>query len=73
MRLFFFLLFTLFLGSCSDVNPDSQSSVSPAAEELNATEKLNQWLDGQYENELSFSPEKRSRLGDKTDYDQLSD
>lgn len=73
MRLFFFLLFTLFLGSCSDVNPDSQSSVRPAAEELNATEKLNQWLDGQYENELSFSPEKRSRLGDKTDYDQLSD
>lgn len=73
MRLFFFLSFTLIFGSCGDVNPDSQSSARPAAEELSATEKLNRWLDGQYEKELSFSPEKRSRLGDKTDYDQLSD
>ena len=73
MRLFFFLPIILILGSCSDINPDSQSSVRSATEELNATEKLNQWLDGQYEKELSFSPEKRSRLGDKTDYDQLSD
>jgi uncharacterized protein (DUF885 family) len=73
MRLFFFLSLTLILGSCGDVNSDSQSSARPAAEELSASEKLNQWLDGQYEKELSFSPEKRSRLGDKTDYDQFSD
>lgn len=37
------------------------------------TEMLNSWLDAQYEEQLIFSPQTRTRLGDKTDYDKLDD
>jgi uncharacterized protein (DUF885 family) len=39
----------------------------------NETELLNSWLDIQYEEQLGFSPQTRTRLGDKTDYDKLDD
>jgi len=73
MRLTLLLSLTFLLGSCGEVAPEPQTSVIPVIEELKPTEKLNQWLDSQYEEQLSFSPETRSRLGDKTDYDQLND
>ncbi|MFT4887416.1 MAG: hypothetical protein ACJAY7_000560 [Pseudohongiellaceae bacterium] len=73
MRITLLFSLTLFLGSCGEIAPESQTGVTPVIEELKPTEKLNQWLDSQYEKQLSFSPENRSRLGDKTDYDQLND
>ena len=73
MRITLLLSLTLFLGSCGEVAPDSQTGVMPVIEEIKPTEKLNQWLDSQYEKQLSCSPEKRSRLGEKTDYEQLND
>ncbi len=45
-------------------------TIEPAEQE---TERLNAWLDEQYEEQLDFSPMSRTQLGDKTDYDQLDD
>ena len=41
--------------------------------EQTETDRLNVWLDEQYEQQLDFSPQTRSVLGDKTAYDQLND
>ena len=41
--------------------------------EQTETDRLNVWLDEQYEQQLDFSPQTRSVLGDKTDYDQLNE
>lgn len=71
-RLFLVLSLSFFLASCGEVAPEQQIIEIPVAE-LSTTEKLNQWLDSQYEEQLGFSPQTRSRLGDKTDYDQLND
>lgn len=73
MRLLILFSVTLMFASCSDTSSDSRPIVLPAIVELSTTEKLNQWLDEEYEEQLNFSPETRSRLGDKTDYDQLND
>jgi uncharacterized protein (DUF885 family) len=40
---------------------------------LTETGRLNAWLDEQFLELLEFSPEMRTRLGEKTDYDQLDD
>ncbi|MEQ8953598.1 MAG: hypothetical protein RL120_05645 [Gammaproteobacteria bacterium] len=45
----------------------------PSAELANETERLNTWLDEQYEAQLDFSPQTRTILTDKTDYDRLND
>ncbi|MGI9251644.1 MAG: DUF885 domain-containing protein [Pseudohongiellaceae bacterium] len=37
------------------------------------TERLNQWLDAQFEESLAFSPQTRSVLGEKIDNDKLND
>lgn len=37
------------------------------------TERLHQWLDGQYAEELRFTPEKLTSLGNKELYDKLND
>ena len=37
------------------------------------TERLNRWLDGQYEESLGFSPQTRAVLGEKTDNHRLND
>jgi len=37
------------------------------------TQRLNAWLDQQFEEMLQFSPEFRTRLGDRTDYGLLDD
>lgn len=56
------------LGTAEPVNePQTEALV------LNETEQLNAWLDAQYEEQLGFSPETRTQLGDKTDSDKLDD
>jgi len=50
-----------------------QSEPQTEAAALNETQLLNTWLDVQYEEQLGFSPQTRTRLGDKTDYDKLDD
>ena len=35
--------------------------------------RLNLWFDQKFEEQLDFSPEFRTRLGDKTDYDRFND
>jgi uncharacterized protein (DUF885 family) len=56
------------LGTAEPVNePQTEALV------LNETEQLNAWLDAQYEEQLGFSPETRTQLGDKTDSERLDD
>ncbi|MGJ8688272.1 MAG: DUF885 domain-containing protein [Gammaproteobacteria bacterium] len=50
-----------------------QSAPQAETETFNETHLLNTWLDAQYEEQLGFSPQTRTRLGDKTDYDKLDD
>ena len=77
MRLLFSGLLLL-LAACGDSNtapnestlqPQTAAVVSPAAE----TERLNAWLDAQYEEQLDFTPQTRTILGEKTGNDLLND
>lgn len=59
-------------------NSEANTSVAEAATPLSPltapeaeTERLTVWLDEQYERQLDFSPETRTTLGEKTDYDKL--
>lgn len=68
----------LFLVACSDNSTSTTSTPAPvpspqAVPEVSETERLNAWLDEQYEEQLDFSPQTRSVLGDRTDYDRLND
>ena len=49
------------------------SGVSPIAEAATHSEQLNAWLDQEFATYLDFSPMAKTRLGDKSDYDQLDD
>jgi uncharacterized protein (DUF885 family) len=72
------------LTACSDQGAPAQTTTSAAPEsaveaskagvmQLNESQRLTNWLDAEFEEELSFSPQWRTRLGDKTDYDKLDD
>ncbi len=68
----------LVLVACGDNSTPTTSTPAPAAPPqavpgLSETERLNAWLDEQYEEQLDFSPQTRSVLGDRTDYDRLND
>ena len=67
----------LLLVACGETPPTTtEITATPAPEPvavISETERLNSWLDEQYEEQLEFSPQTRSVLGDKTDYDQLND
>ena len=68
------LIIIIFLFSCGNENqslPPSSLLQSPSAEVL--TQEFNEWLDGQWEEELNFSPMSRTSLGIKIDYDKLDD
>lgn len=55
------------LAACSEPQPGATQAISePQTEEVvrNETELLNAWLDIQYEEQLEFSPQSRTRLGD---------
>jgi len=81
MRLFLFS-FILILAACSEqeaiqesvaetVNADATQIQSDTA--ITETVRLNDWFDEQYVEQLDFSPQTKTRLGDKSDYDSLND
>ena len=81
MRLFL-LSFILILVACSEqeaiqesvaetVNADATQIQSDTA--ITETVRLNDWFDEQYVEQLDFSPQTKTRLGDKSDYDSLND
>ena len=71
------LTFALLLVACGESLPTVTEAVTKPAPGpvavISETERLNIWLDEQYEEQLEFSPQTRSVLGDKTDYDRLND
>jgi len=60
-------------GSEEPATPASSVTDVAASPVVSETERLNTWLDQQFEEMLQFSPEFRTSLGDKTDYDRLDD
>ena len=84
MRLFLFSLI-LMLAACSEQESNQQS----VAETVNANDneiqsdaidsvalenaRLNTWFDERYAEQLDFSPQTKTRLGDKSDYGILND
>ena len=52
----------------------SAEAAAPSAEEVAAeSERLNQWFDAKYEEQLAFSPIQKTFLGRKDDYDKIDD
>jgi len=84
MRQFLFSLI-LILAACSEqessqqslaetANTDAAEIQSGAVDEVaTETARLNDWFDEQYAEQLDFSPQTKTRLGDKSDYDSLDD
>jgi uncharacterized protein (DUF885 family) len=69
-------LLCLLLVACSE--PAPQEAAAPIASESQVTVEsesvwLIAWLDEQFQQELDFSPEWKTSLGDKSDYDKLDD
>ena len=77
VRLSSALFVTTLLVACGDTpgsSPEGSLASAPGQSvEQTETDRLNVWLDEQYEQQLDFSPQTRSVLGDKTDYDQLNE
>jgi uncharacterized protein (DUF885 family) len=47
---------------------------APSAEEIAAeSDRINQWFDAKFEEQLDFSPIQRTFLGEKKDYDKIDD
>ena len=81
MRLFLSLLM-LMLTSCGDQKLNQHSAAGSNFIETQSdqgdsvfseTDRLNAWFDEQYAEQLDFSPQTKTRLGDKSDYDRLND
>lgn len=76
MRLLHLSLFTL-LVACSEPETNTPASTAGAAQPGDPiaaeTARLNAWFDEQYAEQLDFSPQTKTRLGDKSDYDRLND
>lgn len=82
IRLYCLSLFLL-LAACSEQNEAVQTPVESdqsASTQITAsdsiaeeTARLNNWFDQQYAEQLDFSPQTKTRLGDKSDYDLLND
>lgn len=76
MRWIYIIGILFSLAACSEPQlGTTETSSEPQSETIvrNKTEMLNTWLDAQYEEQLEFSPQTRTQLGDKTDYDKLDD
>ena len=77
MRNLFLFISALFLISCDEsptLTEVTQTASAPAVGSAQAeTERFNQWLDDLWEEQLDFSPEFRTSLGIKEDYNQLDD
>lgn len=65
------LVLCLLLISCGENDSSQPSAVQQDL--ASETDRLNSWLDEQYEQQLDFNPQLRTILGDKTDYGQLND
>jgi len=70
------------LAACSEQEPNQQSAAETNAAKIQSeaidsvaseTVRLNSWFDEQYAEQLDFSPQTKTRLGDKSDYDSLND
>ena len=81
MRLFLLPLI-LMLATCSDQKSNQQSAAESIFVETQSdgsdsvaseTDRLNAWFDEQYAEQLDFSPQTKTRLGDKSDYGRLND
>lgn len=49
-------------------------AAAPSAEEIAAeSDRINQWFDAKYEEQLGFSPIQRTFLGEKKDHDKIDD
>jgi uncharacterized protein (DUF885 family) len=71
------LLASVSLAACGkkDAAPAPQAvAAAPSAEEIAAeSDRLNQWFDAKFEEQLNFSPIQRTFLGDKKDNDKVDD
>ena len=71
------LLGSLTLVACSSVTPRAPMIETPSArsaEEVVAeTDRINEWFEAQFEEQLAFSPMQQTRLGRKTDNDKIDD
>ncbi|MEX2130024.1 MAG: DUF885 domain-containing protein [Pseudohongiellaceae bacterium] len=63
----------LFLIGCGDSTNVATPSISDTTPNQSESQRLTTWLDEQFEQELDFNPQWRTRLGDKKDYDKLDD
>jgi uncharacterized protein (DUF885 family) len=72
MRTLYALSLLFALIACSE-EPRVAETSPGTANTSSESERLNLWLDEQFEQELNFSPQRRTQLGDKTAYDQLDD
>ena len=81
MRLFLLPLI-LMLATCSDQKSNHRSAAESIFAETQSdesdsvaseTDRLNAWFDEQYAEQLDFSPQTKTRLGDKSDYGRLND
>ncbi|MEZ5893488.1 MAG: DUF885 domain-containing protein [Parvularculaceae bacterium] len=53
---------------------ESLSAAAPSAEEIAAeSQRLNEWFDAKFEEQLEYSPIQRTFLGDKKDNDKIDD
>ncbi|MBT8145546.1 MAG: DUF885 domain-containing protein, partial [Gammaproteobacteria bacterium] len=82
-----FLLISLLiplLAACGSEEPTAVSESAVTADNIDSgivtdveteteTRRLTVWLDEQFDEMLQFSPEFKTRLGDKSDYDKLDD
>ena len=77
MRNLCLLILTLFLISCGESNTLTEVTQTASSTVVNSaqseTERLNKWLDELWEEQLDFSPELRTSLGIKEDYNKLDD
>ena len=63
------LLWVGVLAGCDNTERPPQET-QPLAQE---TERLNQWFDARFEEQLDFSPIRKTLLGRKDDYDEIDD
>jgi uncharacterized protein (DUF885 family) len=63
-------LFLCVLGGCDNAERVPQEAQPLASQE---TERLNQWFDARFEEQLDFSPVRKTFLGRKDDYDEIDD
>lgn len=63
----------LAVAGCATGADAPRSPANASAEIVSESARLNQWFAARWEEELDRSPETRTFLGDKTDYDKLDD